>query len=280
MAAAKKDTQDKPEKPKKSAPKKSAKERAKAKRLLAQKKILKLRPGARKKADLPAEVLDARNVLMRAKRYQALLRKKGMKPGDLKTLADQIDLAEATGAGGRFSLAEARRKVRESLGAYRGAARLACRSMTGTDHEMEKTLRVDLSFPDTDPLLDAYVNGIGEIVKANSAALVERDFKKAEQETFIKAATEFHAAYTAKPGEQKKLGEQTRERDVICTDLRTMTSYIREMGVSALKNDSLRSQFDRVASKPKVKRKVPPTEKGAKGEASAKSDELSAGEGK
>ncbi len=243
---------------------KKTKKTAQQKRASKRRRILKVRVTPQKQqATLPLDIRDAMKVYKAAKRFFKLCKKKRLKTSDLTELQAQIKLAKKTAGGGRVTLSGKRRKLKDLLGAYRTAARLASRTLHGgVNHELAKTLRVDLPYPDTEEQFDAYVDGLGDVIKTHSAILLERDFSEAEQQELTTAADEFHRAYTVKPQTQKEAQDQTQEHERVFAELRTSTSYVREIGMAALKNDTRRTEFDRIPPehprKPKAKPKAKP----------------------
>ena len=216
-------------------------------------------------AELPLDVRDAKKVLRAAKRLKAQLAEVGLTPEDLPALEAQIELAKGAGNGGRVSLNAARVAVKKLLGDFRRSAHLACRSRKGIDAEMQKALRMNVGYPDTDELLDLYLEGLDEIVKGHSEALAKRKFKKPQQDALGKAAETFRKAFSTRDVKKEELIELSNDHDVIFAELRTMTSYVRSLGVTALHDDPRRSQFDRVKPAKTVKRnKAVPTLNAAK----------------
>jgi hypothetical protein len=217
---------------------------ASQKRKDKQRRIMKL-PKKVVPGDEPVEVTDARLVLKVARRHSLAMAQRGLKEADLAALEQQIELAVAAGRT-RLSLEEARQPVKDLLGEYRVAARLACRSLAGLNPVLQETLRMQVGYPDNDEELAGYLTGLDAIVAANSAALAQRGFHKPAQTAFAKAADTFLKARKDLPELRSDRDSAIRERATIFKDLRTMTSYIREMGVAALRHDKARAEFDRV----------------------------------
>ena len=192
------------------------------------------------------DLRDAIKVEHAAHTHLSALKKKGLTDPQLKTFSLQIALAKKEEASrGRVSLDAARQTLKDLLGLYRKAAKLACQSLEGLDTTLEETLRVDLSFPENDELLSAYVTGLDAVVTAHANALADRDFPKAKQSSLAAAAATYLAALEQLPEKKSALSEKSADRDTVFKRLRTMTSYLRSVGKTALEGSSRIRDFYR-----------------------------------
>ena len=233
---------------------KAKKKRTASKKTRAR-KIQKLAKG--KPAPLEEHGLDVRDALKvydAAKRHRAVLKKLGLKEDELKALDDQIKLAKVwERQGGRLSLDDARTAVKNVAGPYRRAARLASNGLKGRDSKLLAALRADGAFPPNDKLLDAWLTDIDQAMKPHAAKLAERDFPAGKQTELVTAAKAFHGALEGRPELKSEAEQKSDERDQVFETLRTMTSYVREVGRTALIDSPKRSDFDR--EKPAKKKK-------------------------
>ncbi len=204
------------------------------------------------------DVRDALKVQRAMKKFLPALNEFGLTDEEVKLFVAAIALGKKLeGTGQRLSLDKTRKDLKDLVGPYRRAARLASNGLKGRDPEKMKALRVDVAFPDNDKLLDAYVTDIGPVMKPHAAELARRKFPVAEQTKLVDAAAAFHQALVGRPDAKAAADEKSQERETAMSDLRTMTSYVREVAHSALHDSPDLSAFNRV--KP-TKKKTAPSE--------------------